>query len=125
MKQKFMESFNGPPRNVSGLTFTLYSIGSVNNPHLIRIPVPAGIYKFVIHAVDTAGNENAALADVEVAGQGILWYYRALGNNPNVVETTDLLKAADDWSNNIAPQGFTSPITTQQLLALADEWSGS
>ena len=39
----------------------------------------------------------------------------------NVVETTDLLKAADDWSRDITPQGFTSPITTQQLLTLADE----
>ena len=55
----------------------------------------------------------------------ILSYYRNLGNIPNVVETTDLLKAADDWSNNVAPQGFASPITTQQLLALADEWARS
>jgi parallel beta-helix repeat protein len=55
----------------------------------------------------------------------ILSYYRGLGNDPNVVETTDLLKAADDWSNNIAPSGFASPITTQQLLSLADEWSRS
>jgi hypothetical protein len=54
-----------------------------------------------------------------------LSYYRGLGNDPNVVETTDLLKAADDWSNNIAPQGFASPITAQQLLGLADEWARS
>jgi hypothetical protein len=53
----------------------------------------------------------------------ILSYYRSLGKNPNVVETTDLLKAADDWSRNIAPPGFSTPITTQQLLILADEWS--
>ncbi len=30
---------------------------------------------------------------------------------------------ADDWSRDIAPPGFAAPITTQQLLALADEWS--
>jgi parallel beta-helix repeat protein len=53
----------------------------------------------------------------------ILSYYRGLGNDPNVVETTDLLKAADDWSRNITPPGFASPITTQQLLSLADEWA--
>jgi hypothetical protein len=60
-----------------------------------------------------------------VSPTDILSYYRSLGSNPNIVETTDLLKAADDWSNNIVPPGFTSPITTQQLLVLADEWSRS
>ncbi|MCG2758785.1 MAG: hypothetical protein L6263_10175, partial [Desulfobacteraceae bacterium] len=55
----------------------------------------------------------------------IISYYRSLGSNPNVVETTDLLKAADDWSRDIAPPGFGVPITTVQLLALADEWSRS
>jgi beta-glucanase (GH16 family) len=49
----------------------------------------------------------------------ILSYYSGLGNDPNVVENTDLLKAADDWSRNITPLGFTSPITSQQLLMLA------
>jgi plastocyanin len=62
---------------------------------------------------------------VTEAPKDILTYYRGLGNDPNVIETTDLLKAADDWSNSIAPPGFISPITTQQLLALADEWSRS
>ncbi len=57
--------------------------------------------------------------------QDILSYYRSFGSNLNVVETTDLLKAAADWSNNVAPQGFASPITTQQLLGLADEWARS
>jgi hypothetical protein len=57
------------------------------------------------------------------APKDILSYYRSLGEDPNVVETTELLKAADDWSNNRAVDGFTSPITTQQLLALADEWA--
>jgi hypothetical protein len=57
--------------------------------------------------------------------QDILSYYRSLGANPDVVETTDLLRAADDWSHNIVPQGFTSSITTQQLLTLAEEWSRS
>ena len=55
----------------------------------------------------------------------IISYYRNLGANPHIVETTDLLKAADDWRRDIGPPGFISPITTQQLLSLADEWSRS
>jgi C1A family cysteine protease len=55
--------------------------------------------------------------------QDILSYYRNLGSNPSVVETTVLLKAADDWNNSVAPSGFDFPITTQQLLTLADEWA--
>jgi plastocyanin len=55
----------------------------------------------------------------------ILSYYRSLGTNPNIVETQDLLKAADDWSNNRTVDNFTNPITTQQLLILAEEWSRS
>src|SRR4030066_1198630 len=39
------------------------------------------------------------------------------------LSTTGLLKAADAWSNNIVLPGFTSPITTQQLLTMADEWA--
>jgi hypothetical protein len=55
----------------------------------------------------------------------IIDYYKSLGTNKSIVETTDLLKAADDWSNNRTIDGFTLPITTQQLLSLADEWSRS
>lgn len=52
----------------------------------------------------------------------MLVYYRGLGKNPNIVETSDLLKAADDWRNNIIPSGYSVSITTEQLLLLADEW---
>jgi hypothetical protein len=55
----------------------------------------------------------------------IIDYYKSLGTNKSIVETTDLLKAADDWGNNRTVDGFTPPITTHQLLALADEWSKS
>jgi hypothetical protein len=55
----------------------------------------------------------------------IMEYYRQYGGNPNVITTKGLLKAADDWSRNITPPGFTVPITTQRLLTLADEWSRS
>jgi hypothetical protein len=55
----------------------------------------------------------------------ILSYYRELGVYPDIVETSDLLKAADDWRNNIISQGFSVSITTNQLLTLADEWRSS
>lgn len=52
----------------------------------------------------------------------ILAYYRGLGDDPLVVETSDLLQAADDWLADVVPDGFTVAITTAQLLTLADEW---
>ncbi len=52
----------------------------------------------------------------------ILAYYRAYSGDPNVVDTEDLLKAADDWANGITPPDFSEPLTTEQLLQLADEW---
>lgn len=35
-----------------------------------------------------------------------------------------LLKAANDWLNNVIPLGFTTPITLSQLVQLAIEWLG-
>jgi S-layer protein (TIGR01567 family) len=72
-----------------------------------------------------SNNTDYLPLSVTSQARDILSYYRGLGNNPTKVETTDLLIAADNWSSNIAPPGFTSPITTQQLLSLADEWSRS
>lgn len=60
-----------------------------------------------------------------IVTDAILAYYRGLGQDPNVVETNDLLKAIDDWRNGTYPPGFSVPITTNQLLALADEWRNS
>jgi hypothetical protein len=77
---------------------------------------------------DTISNSSGVrvIVDGESAiSSDILSYYRSLGSNPNTVETTDLLKAADDWSSDTAPPGFSAPITTVQLLALADKWSRS
>jgi len=55
--------------------------------------------------------------------QDILAYYRAYSGDPEVVDTIDLLKAANDWVNGIIPPGFDTAITTQQLLQLANEWA--
>ena len=55
----------------------------------------------------------------------ILSHYRGLGLSTGILETADLLKAADDWRNNIVSPGFSISITTVQLLTLADEWRNS
>jgi hypothetical protein len=69
---------------------------------------------------------NAPILTIDYASQDtVLTYYRGLGSDPNIVETNDLLKAGDDWRDSIIPPGFSVSITTDQLLALADEWRGS
>ena len=53
----------------------------------------------------------------------ILAYYRAYSGEPNVVELSDLVKAANDWLSGEAPPGFENPITLPQLVDLANEWA--
>jgi hypothetical protein len=65
-------------------------------------------------------NKNKNMVNVPVVD--ITTYYRGMGQNPSMVETTDLLKAADDWRSDVVPTGFSLSITTIQLLTLADEW---
>jgi hypothetical protein len=61
--------------------------------------------------------------EITIVGQDtISAYYRGLGQDPSIVETGDLLKAADDWIGNIVPPGFSVSITTPQLLTLSEEW---
>jgi len=55
----------------------------------------------------------------------ILAYYRGYSGDAEVVETTDLLKAANDWANAVVPPDFTECISTIQLLALANEWAAA
>ena len=52
----------------------------------------------------------------------ILSYYRSYSGDPNVVELSDLVKAANDWLSGQAPPGFDNPITLPQLVQLANEW---
>ncbi len=80
-------------------------------------------------------NGNIATSDTTIGVKGdntitigkedILQYYRGMNFCYNIVETNDLLKAADDWTHNIIPSGFSASITTTQLLTLADEWIAS
>jgi len=52
----------------------------------------------------------------------IVSYYRGFGSNPNVTETIDLLRAADNWSFDDVQPGFVDPISDPQLLDVVDEW---
>jgi len=61
--------------------------------------------------------------DFTTQASDILAYYRGLGSDPNVVETTDLLKAINDWADGTIPPGFTEAISTIQLLELIGEWA--
>ncbi len=60
-----------------------------------------------------------------ISPNDILTYYRSLGQYAGVTETNDLLKAADDWRNNVIVPGFSDTISTDKLMVLSDEWRGS
>ena len=52
----------------------------------------------------------------------ILAYYRGLGDDPDRVESSDILKATNDWINKTVPSGFAESITYQELLTLIYQW---
>ncbi|CAG0979495.1 hypothetical protein METP1_01691 [Methanosarcinales archaeon] len=104
--------------------------------------VSPGINKTVIYRL--TAQDNASIGTYHINGtissksgviavvQGdnsitfdITAFYRRLGSDTNRIETTDVLTATDDWRNKIAPAGFERAITTQELLALIDEWISS
>jgi len=72
---------------------------------------------------DAHPEDNERTRGVVLVEWNILCYYCCLEGDCCYVSTTELLKAADDWSKNIAPPGFDEPLTTTQLLQLADWWS--
>ena len=59
---------------------------------------------------------------VSEAGVDILAYYRGADD---VISTSELLTAANDWANAVVPPDFTECISTIQLLALANEWAAT
>lgn len=77
------------------------------------------------HINGTISNSSGVIAVVQgdnTITLDINAFYRRLGSDSNKVETTDVLKAGDDWRNNIAPPGFDRAITRMELLALIEEW---
>jgi len=72
----------------------------------------------------TMNSNKTVTAYFDEAVADIFSYYRGLGEDPNVVELSDLVKAANDWLNDVIPPGFTAVITLGQLVQLANEWLG-
>ena len=100
---------------VSKLEISGPSVTDVSNNNIIVDSITGGSFSAMTIA--------PTVTQTQVSGNVVV-YYKGLGN-PNIVETNDLLKAADDWRNDIIPQGYSLSITTGQLLALADEWRNS
>jgi len=112
-----------------GANETMTNIGYAGNEarfYFNKTGLTAGTYSYKVYANDTAGNMGVSETRVVKVGN-ILDYYRSwlTTGDPNVVETQELLKAADDWSNDVVPPGFTDPLTTQELLQLAEEWAAT
>jgi hypothetical protein len=91
---------------------------------VITAPKDATIGTYYING--TISNSSGLIANVggnNAITLDILAYYRGLGNDPDRVETTDLLKAMDDWRSKKVPTGFAHPITILELSALINEWT--
>src|SRR3990172_7850849 len=97
----------------------------VNKTAVYRLTAPGNATIGTYYINGTVSNSSGVIAVVQgdnTITLDIQAYYRRLGSDPNRVETTDVLTAIDDWKNSRAPAGFERPITTQELLALIDEW---
>ena len=110
--------------NWNGVNETMYMIAdgiwSVNKTNLT-----AGNYTYKVYANDTFNNCGVSETRIVTVKLNILDYYRCLDGNCDEVSTQELLKAAYDWMNELAPPGFTEPLTTMQLLQLASEWASA
>jgi len=119
-------NWNGVNETMSNETkqITMYmtadGIWSVNKTNLT-----AGNYTYKVYANDTFNNWGVSETRIVTVKLDILDYYRCLDGNCDEVSTQELLKAAYDWMNEIAPPGFTEPLTTIQLLQLASEWASA
>ena len=92
---------------------------------VIKTNLTAGNYTYKVYANDTFNNWGVSETRIVAVKLTILDYYRCLYGNCEEVSTQELLKAAYDWMNGIAPPGFTEPLTTMQLLQLAYEWASA
>jgi len=94
----------------------------------ITAPQGAQDTTIIVRGTNSAATLSLAEVDLHVTALppdgDILAYYRGLGLNPDVMETTDLLKAIRDWADGTIPPDFSQAITTVQLLQLIGEWAG-
>jgi hypothetical protein len=89
----------------------------------ITAPIDGSIGTYYING--TISNSTGLIAIVDgnnMINLDIFAYYRRLGNDPDLLETTDLLKAMDDWRNGANPIGFAIPINSYELYDLINEW---
>ncbi len=117
--------------NENGMFYTIgpidaYVTGNnlVMTTHLLNRSIFNGATFDIVtnYEIGNGQGESDTANNIVKPNGDILTYYRGLGQNVNMVETNDLMKSADDWRSDIVPQGFSIPITTDQLLTLADEW---
>ena len=97
----------------------------INKTVIYRLTAPDNASIGTYHINGTISSTSGVIADVQGDNTikiDILAYYRGIGSDPNIVETTDLLKAMDDWRSGTAPAGFERAITTQELSDLINEW---
>jgi hypothetical protein len=92
---------------------------------IYRLTAPVNASIGTYHINGTISSSSGVIAVVQGDNTftlEIIEFYRRLGSDSDKVETTDVLTAVRDWNNNTAPAGFERAITTQELLALIDEW---
>lgn len=92
---------------------------------IYSITAPAGALPgtYNVTGTITSSNVMVTVAGGNIIVFNILAHYRNLGIDPDKVETTDLLKAMDDWNHGTAPSGFAYPITKMELNELINEWT--
>jgi hypothetical protein len=86
--------------------------------------IEIGTYQIEGTIIDANGILTSVEGDNSVKID-ILEVYRRLGNDPGVVETMDLLRAFDDFRNNIIPQRFNRPLSAEEVDELVNEWTNS
>jgi len=106
-----------PTTNVSGIALSNLTSTNVTGTIIVKATVTnqTGVKLW----------SNVSVSIVPAAAHDIMTYYRGLHGSPTVVDDADLISAANDWSNDVIPTGFTAVITDSQLISLANEWSSS
>jgi hypothetical protein len=99
----------------------------INKTVIYRLTAPDNASIGTYHINGTISSASGVIAVVQgdnTITLDIKAFYRKLGSDTDRVETTDVLTAAEDWRNNIAPAGFERAIKKQELFVLIDEWIG-
>lgn len=106
--------------------FTVVPYATLLNEYLIQVPenTAIGLYSTRAVLINQDGPIGEAWGNIEVSPD-IIGYYRSLGAYPDIVEKSDVTQATNDWREELVPNPniFASPISTEQLLQLANEQS--